>query len=261
MNNDKQGTAIAATQEHFELALLDEAPSSFSLARQLANNSTIQQIVRESDDIIATINAIPATPLFNGNLTRLAQLIKETRGTMATLIGDLHRNLISTTTALILDIPTMDENMSQLKDKMTMDSTHLTEAISTLSANIACLSGETTALSVCVTKHQGHLENLLGFKVACQAQMDDHWHKMTKLKTLVNKVKSTTATQTQCSTAQLDGLHSNSKIAHCENIHSWISLSDDLVLSHQQEIYGFKFPKRFLEISSRDLTSFLLQLI
>jgi hypothetical protein len=40
----------------------------------------------------------------------------------------------------------------------------------------------------------------------------------------------------------------------CENIHSWISLSGDLVFSHQQGIYGSKFPKRFLEISSRDLT-------
>ncbi len=40
----------------------------------------------------------------------------------------------------------------------------------------------------------------------------------------------------------------------CENIHYWISLSGDLVFSHQQGIYGFKFPKRFLEISSRDLT-------
>jgi hypothetical protein len=41
-----------------------------------------------------------------------------------------------------------------------------------------------------------------------------------------------------------------------ENIHSWISLSGDLVFSHQQGIYSFKFPKRFLEISSRDLTLF-----
>jgi hypothetical protein len=38
----------------------------------------------------------------------------------------------------------------------------------------------------------------------------------------------------------------------CENIHSWISLSGDLVFSHQQGIYGFKVPKRFLEISSPD---------
>jgi hypothetical protein len=40
----------------------------------------------------------------------------------------------------------------------------------------------------------------------------------------------------------------------CDNIHSWISLSGDLAFSHQHGIYGFKFPKRFLEISSRDLT-------
>ncbi len=48
----------------------------------------------------------------------------------------------------------------------------------------------------------------------------------------------------------------------CENVHSWISLIGDLVFSHQQGIYGFEIPKRFLEISSRDLTSsFLLQLV
>ncbi len=35
----------------------------------------------------------------------------------------------------------------------------------------------------------------------------------------------------------------------CENIHSW-------AFSHQQGIYSFKFPKRFLEISSRDLNLF-----
>ncbi len=30
----------------------------------------------------------------------------------------------------------------------------------------------------------------------------------------------------------------------CYNIHSWISLSSDLVFSHQHGIYGFKFPKK-----------------
>jgi len=45
----------------------------------------------------------------------------------------------------------------------------------------------------------------------------------------------------------------------CDNIHSWISLSGDLAFSHQDGIYGFKFPKRFLEISSRDLTLFSTQ--
>ena len=41
----------------------------------------------------------------------------------------------------------------------------------------------------------------------------------------------------------------------CENIQSWILYVSDLVFSHQGEISGFKFPSRFLEISSRDLTS------
>ena len=31
----------------------------------------------------------------------------------------------------------------------------------------------------------------------------------------------------------------------CENIQSWILYGSDLVFSHQGEIYGFKFPKRF----------------
>jgi hypothetical protein len=31
----------------------------------------------------------------------------------------------------------------------------------------------------------------------------------------------------------------------CDNFHSWISLSGDLVFSHQQGIHGSKFPKRF----------------
>ena len=47
----------------------------------------------------------------------------------------------------------------------------------------------------------------------------------------------------------------------CDNIHSWISLSGDLAFSHQDGIYGFKFPKRFLEISSRDLTLFTILII
>jgi hypothetical protein len=32
----------------------------------------------------------------------------------------------------------------------------------------------------------------------------------------------------------------------CENIQSWILYFSDLVFSHQGEIYGFKFPSRFL---------------
>jgi hypothetical protein len=47
----------------------------------------------------------------------------------------------------------------------------------------------------------------------------------------------------------------------CEKIHSWISLSGDLVFIHQQGINGFKFPKRFLEIFSTDLTLFSIPII
>jgi len=43
-------------------------------------------------------------------------------------------------------------------------------------------------------------------------------------------------------------------LLRCDNIHSWISLSGDFAFSHQDGIYGCKFPERFLEISSRDLT-------
>jgi hypothetical protein len=35
----------------------------------------------------------------------------------------------------------------------------------------------------------------------------------------------------------------------CENIPTLISLSGDLAFSHQDGIYGFKFPKRFSELS------------
>ncbi len=47
----------------------------------------------------------------------------------------------------------------------------------------------------------------------------------------------------------------------CENIHSWIPLSGDLVFSHQQGIYGFKSPKRGLKISSRELSLFSILII
>jgi hypothetical protein len=62
---------------------------------------------------------------------------------------------------------------------------------------------------------------------------------------------------TKAKTPEIMRLH----VDICDNIHSWISLSGDLAFSHQHGIYGFKFPKRFLEISSRDLTSLSKDLI
>jgi hypothetical protein len=44
----------------------------------------------------------------------------------------------------------------------------------------------------------------------------------------------------------------------CENILCGYLYDGDLVFAILKRIYGFKFPKRFLEISSRDLTSSLL---
>ncbi len=44
----------------------------------------------------------------------------------------------------------------------------------------------------------------------------------------------------------------------CENILCGYLYDGDLVFVILKGIYGFKFPIRFLEISSRDLTSFLL---
>ncbi len=44
----------------------------------------------------------------------------------------------------------------------------------------------------------------------------------------------------------------------CENILCGYLYDGDLVFAILKGIYGFKFPKRFLKISSRDLTSSLL---
>ena len=46
--------------------------------------------------------------------------------------------------------------------------------------------------------------------------------------------------------------------AYCDNIFSGYLSVVTTVFSQQDGIYGFKFPKRFLEISSRDLTLFFL---
>ncbi len=47
-------------------------------------------------------------------------------------------------------------------------------------------------------------------------------------------------------------------MGECDNILSGYLFAVTTVFSQQDGIYGFKFPKRFLEISSRDLTLFSL---
>jgi hypothetical protein len=46
-----------------------------------------------------------------------------------------------------------------------------------------------------------------------------------------------------------DQLNNRWEFTTCEHIPTWISLSGDLAFSHQDGIYGFKFPKRFSELS------------
>jgi len=48
---------------------------------------------------------------------------------------------------------------------------------------------------------------------------------------------------------------------HCEDIPTWISLSGDLAFSHQDRIYGFKFPKRFSELSQEKTSLYWLYLL
>ena len=62
---------------------------------------------------------------------------------------------------------------------------------------------------------------------------------------------------TICKTFIFSQASANDKILRHEGVWQYPLmdiLSGDLAFSHQHGIYGFKFPKRFLEISSRDLT-------
>ena len=50
-------------------------------------------------------------------------------------------------------------------------------------------------------------------------------------------------------------------LERCEHIPTWISLSGDLAFSHQDGIYGFKFPKRFSELSQAKTSLYSLYLL
>jgi hypothetical protein len=129
---------------------------------------------------------------------------------MFSLLAGIRQDLANTTKELVADINNMNNNMRLFWDRVDTDHRSVvTEAITTFSGNTARLSEETSALSVRVIEHQGHLENLLGFEEARQAQMDGHWKSIVALTSQVGEVKTTTATQTQRIAAQLDGLRSN----------------------------------------------------
>ncbi len=63
---------------------------------------------------------------------------------------------------------------------------------------------------------------------------------------------------TCCGREGIDHWHTSWPLRLCENILCKYLYDGDLVFVILKVIYGFKFPKRFLEISSRDLTSSLL---
>ena len=130
---------------------------------------------------------------------------------MSSLFAGIRQELANTTKELVADINKMNSNMKAFHNRVDTDHRSVTAAITTLSGNPAQLSEETTALSVRVVKHQGHLKNLLGFEEARQAQMDDHWQSIVALKQQVEEATKTTATQTQRLVAQLDGLRSNNE--------------------------------------------------
>jgi hypothetical protein len=108
----------------------------------------------------------------------------------------------------IADMHIMQNNMKLFRERVDADQRSVTAAITALSGNTARLSEETTALSTRVVEHQGHLENLLGFEEARQAQMDDHWQSIVDLKSQLEEANKSSATQHQRLVAQLDGLRS-----------------------------------------------------
>ena len=94
----------------------------------------------------------------------------------------------------------MNSNMKIFRDRVDTD-------LRSVTGNNTRLLEETTALSIRVVEHQGHLENLLGFEEARQAQMDDHWQSIVALE----KASKATDTQQQRLAAQIDGLRSNNE--------------------------------------------------
>jgi hypothetical protein len=58
-----------------------------------------------------------------------------------------------------------------------------------------------------------------------------------------------------------DPFTATTRIPSCEHIPTWISFSGDLAFSHQDGIYGFKFPKRFSELSQAKTSLYSLYLL
>ena len=114
--------------------------------------------------------------------------------------------------------------------------------------------GEDDVLVVCSCEEKYVMVDWLFWKILSRVSYLEFWDS-SKLTQLLPRWHVTF-----CKTIMFSQSSANENycvMRECENIHSWISLCGDLALSHQDGIYGFKFSKRFLEISSSDLALLL----
>ena len=127
---------------------------------------------------------------------------------VSSFLANIRRDVDNSKLALTRDIQRMDDQITQMSDRLQQNNSSFTVAIQTILMNTATLAQETSALSVQVVEHQSHLDNLLGFEEAWRQQMDDHVKPTSNLTVLITEVRSNTTIQTQHILAQLDGLQS-----------------------------------------------------
>jgi hypothetical protein len=176
-------TTPVPTRNAYDILDAPDSPSSeyssgrTSLGSRVERNmaAAIHECQQALDAKIAAINAIPSSTYRNvpERLDALRRDIDETRDLVASLHGDLRRDLIATTTALSTSLCTVNENNARL-------------------------SAEASYLSSRILQHQVHLGNLMKFEEARRAQMDNHWRAM---ETLTSSVEAARADSTSATTA------------------------------------------------------------
>ncbi len=176
-------TTPVPTGNAYDILDAPDSPSSeyssgrTSLGSRIERNlaAAVRECQQALDAEIAAINAIPSSTYCNvpDRLDALRRDMDETRDLVASLHGDLWRDLIATTTALSTLLCTVNENNARL-------------------------SAEASNLSSRILQHQVHLDKLMKFEEARRAQMDNHWRAM---ETLTSSVKTARADSTSATTA------------------------------------------------------------
>ncbi len=124
-------------------------------------NELLDQMTPHLDSIEQRLDQRLSANLTTSIGTTADRLQKSFEDNVNSFFTNLKRDVALTTEALECDIVTMDGQIKLMKDSMVQHNKDLTEPITLLSTNTTKLSEETSALSVRVVKHQGHLENLL----------------------------------------------------------------------------------------------------